>query len=117
MKIRLAAAMLASLCAVATPAFAAGQTGFIRDLYVRDSDGLILVDLFGPADFRVVHPACASQTYWVIPSETTESGKRLFATLLAALIAGEKITIYGKNTCTRWANGEDIDTVGVQGVL
>jgi hypothetical protein len=74
------------------------------------------VDLFGPSDFRVLHPACAYQPYWIIPNETTESGKRLFATLLAALVSGHKVTIQGKNTCSRWPDGEDIDTVGINGV-
>ena len=53
--------------------------------------------------------------YWIVPNETTDSGKRLFATLLAALISGHRITIHGKNTCTRWPDGEDIETVGVNG--
>ena len=117
MRVRLAAVMLASLCAgAATPAIAGSQTGFVKDLYVRDSDGLIFVDLFGPSDFRVQHPACAWRPYWIIPNETSDSGKRLFATLLAALISGHKVTIQGKDTCTRRPDGEDIDTVGVKDV-
>ena len=113
MKVRLAV-MLANLCAVAaTPAIAGTQTGLVKDVYIRDSDGLILVDLLGTA---TNHPACALQPYWIIPNETTDSGKRLFATLLAALISGHKITIHGKNTCSRWRDGEDIDTVGVKDV-
>ena len=117
MRVRLAAVLLASLCALAVrPAIAGTQTGFVKDLYVRDSDGLILVDLFGSVDFGDRHPACGWQRYWIVPNETTNSGKRLFATLLAALISGHKITIHGKNTCGRWRDGEDIDTVGVKDV-
>ena len=110
MKVRLAV-MLASLCAVAaTPAIAGTQTGLVKDVYIRDSDGLILVDVFGTA---TNHPACALQTYWIIPNETTDSGKRLYAMLLSAQLAGRSVTIQGKDTCTRWPDGEDIDVVGV----
>ena len=114
MKVRLAALMLASLCAVAvTPAIAGKQSGFVKDLSVRDSDGLIQVNLFGNVDFGDQHPACGYRSYWIVPNETTESGKRLFTTLLAALLSGHKITVQGKKTCTRWSDGEDIESVDV----
>lgn len=113
MKVRPAAMVLASLCAVAvTPAIAAKQSGFVKDLYIRDSDGLIFVDLFGSVDFLDPHP-CGTQSSWIVPNEATDSGKRLFATLLAALISGHKITIQGKNTCSRSSTGEDIESVDV----
>ena len=112
------ALLLASMCAVAvSPATAGTQTGFIKSIYVRDSDGLILVNLFMDETYFPNHPACGWQTYWVVPNETTASGKRLFATLLAAQISGRHVTILGKNTCSRWGDGEDIDTVGVNGVV
>jgi len=113
MKIRPAAMMLASLCAATvTPAIAAKHTGFVQNLYVRDSDGLISVDLTGGSDFLDTHP-CGTRYTWVVPDETTDSGKRFFATLLAALISGNKITIQGKSTCTRSSEGEDIESVDV----
>lgn len=110
MKVR-QAAMLASLCVIgAMQAIAGSQTGLVKDVYIRDSDGLILVDLQGIATLK---PACALRSYWIVPNEKTDSGKRLYTMLLAAQLAGRPVTINGKNTCTRWGDGEDIDTVGL----
>ena len=108
--------MLASCYALALPAMAGTEIGTVKDLFVRDSDGLIWVDLtqvpgsggpFGPE-----RAACAvTRTYWMIPNETTDTGKRLFAMLLAAQLGGRVVTIHGKGTCNRWPDGEDIETV------
>lgn len=107
----LQAVMFASLCGVAAAQAIAGtQSGLVKDVYIRDSDGLILVDLVGTATLK---PACALRSYWIVPNEKTDSGKRLYTMLLAAQLAGRPVTIYGKNTCTRWGDGEDIDTVGL----
>ncbi len=107
------AVILASLSAVAiSPAIAGTQSGFVKDIYIRDSDGLVLVNLMGTASG---HPLCAQQTYWVLPNETSDTGKRLYSMLLAAQLSSRIVTIIGKDTCSRWADGEDIDTVGVSG--
>ena len=107
------ALMLASCCAIGvSPAIAGTQAGYIKDIYIRDSDGLILVDLFGTASG---HPVCAQQPYWIIPNESSETGKRLLALLLAAQLSSRYITIQGKDTCSRWGDGEDIETVGMAG--
>ena len=99
------------LALVTLPAMAAGtQTGTVVNLFVRDSDGLIWVDVSGTASG---HPSCATATYWIIPSETTDTGKTLYATLLAAKLSGHSVTITGKNSCTRWFDGEDIEVVDV----
>ena len=101
--------MLASCCAFALPATAGTQVGTVKDIFVRDSDGLIWVDLNGTASDRAL---CAQvTTYWMIPNETTDTGKRLYAMLLSAQLAGRVVTIHGKNTCDRWLDGEDIETV------
>lgn len=116
MKVRLAV-ILTSLGAVGTaPAFAGVETGFIKDLSVRDPDGLIQVSLVLPYSWPGNHPPCAVRPYWVVADETSEAGKRLFATLLAAQVAGHKVTIRGKNTCSRLPDGEDIEDVNVIGV-
>ena len=107
------ALMLASCCAVAvSPAIAGTQSGFVKSIYVRDSDGLILVDIEGTASG---HPVCAQQTYWIIPNETSDTGKRLLALLLSAQLSYRVVSITGKDTCSRWADGEDIETVGLNG--
>jgi len=101
--------MLASCFLALSPAMAGSQYGTVTQIFVRDSDGLLYVVLSGSASGRA---ACASgTTYWMIPNETTDTGKRLYATLLAAEIAGRPVQIYGKNTCNRWVDGEDIDRI------
>ena len=106
------ALVLASLCVfTAAPAIAGEQFGTVNVLNVRDSDGLLWVSLTGTPSDR---PLCAANTtYWVIPDEKTDTGKRLYATLLAANIAGRAITIHGSNSCSRWPDGEDIDFIEV----
>jgi hypothetical protein len=51
----------------------------------------------------------------VLPNETSDTGQRLFSMLLAAQTSGHVVTIIGKDTCARWPDGEDIDTVGING--
>jgi hypothetical protein len=111
MKARLAL-LVGSCCAIAASQVLAGsQTGKVKDVYVRDSDGLILVDLYGTASG---HPACATQQYWIIPSESTDSGKRFLAMLIAAQLSGRTVAVRGKNTCSRWGDGEDIESIGLE---
>jgi hypothetical protein len=113
MKICLAL-MLTGLCTVATaPAIAGTDTGFVEDISVRDSDGLIVVNLLFELPRPFNHPACAVRPYWIIPDEASDSGKRLFKILLAAHVAGHRVTIRGKNTCSRVPDGEDIEDVNV----
>jgi hypothetical protein len=108
-------AILTSLIAAA-PVMAGTDTAFIKAIHVRDSDGLIWVDLISTYWPPINHPQCASQPYWIIRDESSEEGRKLFATLLAAHVAGRKVTIIGKNTCSRQPDGEDIESVGVGGV-
>lgn len=111
------AVMFASLCALATtPAIAGKDTGFVKSISVRDSDGLIFVDLLLSIPWPFNHPSCAVKSYWIIPDETSDSGKRLFKTLLAAQLSGRLVTIIGKDTCSRWPDGEDIENVGIDEV-
>ncbi|WP_102796411.1 hypothetical protein [Bowmanella denitrificans] len=52
---------------------------------------------------------CAVNThYWVIKDENSTAGKSQFSMLMAAYAAGKTVRIIGNNTCTRWADGEDI---------
>jgi hypothetical protein len=113
---RLASCLLLVLAGIAplTPqrANAGTQTGTITNLITRDSDGLVYVYLTGSASGR---PACAAGTqYWMIPNETSDSGKRMYASLLAAQMASRVVIVTGKNTCTRWGDGEDINAVQTQ---
>lgn len=65
----------------------AREPAWVASLIVRDSDGL--------------------------PNENSETGKKLYSMLLAARLAGRPVNIVGKNTCVRWGDGEDIQSVSI----
>lgn len=106
MKTSIAAIALTVLSSTAS----AGEVlGVVTTLLVRDSDGLVYVHLSGTPTGR---PACAANTsYWMIPNENSEAGKKLYALLLGAKLAQQQVRIVGKTTCVRWGDGEDIDYV------
>jgi len=99
--------VLAAPGIVNVPHASAGEvTGLVTDVLVRDSDGLVYVLVAGTGTNR---PACAATTsYWMIPNENSEAGKKLYALLLAAKVSGMRVQVIGKNTCLRWGDGEDI---------
>ena len=105
---RSALVFVIALC-VSVTAAASSQTGKIKRLYVRASDGLtyFTMDSATPSD----KPSCATHSYWMIKDENSEVGKKQYAMLLAAHAAGRKILIYGSDKCTRWRDGEDVDSV------
>jgi hypothetical protein len=89
------------------PAMAGNAMGLVSDLTVRDSDGLIYVRMSTAPSGR---PTCAAgTTYFMVRNENSETGKKLYALLLAAKLTGQTVTIVGANTCNRWGDGEDID--------
>lgn len=103
--------MLLPLClCLPVCAFAGGSvSGTVASVLVRQSDGLTYVYINGTAAGK---PACAVNSYWMISAENSDAGKRLYALLLSAQLAGMTVTISGAGTCTRWSDGEDI--LGVQ---
>lgn len=101
---------LATLCWSPT-SFAGVQTGVITQIMVRASDDLHYFYMSNEATGR---PACGTGTYWMIRDENSATGKHKFAMLLAAYAAGSQVTITGTDTCTRWANGEDVNMVRVR---
>jgi hypothetical protein len=107
----LSIAFLLSL-AMTSLAIAGGtQTGKITFLTIRGSDGLVLIELAGsPAN----KPGCALYTYWILKDETSLTGKQQLALLTAAKVAGQTVAISGTGSCTRWHDGEDIDTIQLQ---
>lgn len=89
---------------------AGSQTGKISTLYARASDNLHLVSLTG-GTAKIDSPACATRDYWLIRDENSVAGKSQFSQLLAAKMAGKTVTISGLNSCIRWGDGEDINTI------
>ena len=98
--------LLASL--VVHVCFAGQQTGVVASLVKRNSDGLLYFYISGSAPGK---PACATQSYWIIKDENSNSGKQILALLMMARSTGQAITVQGSNTCTRWGDGEDVDSV------
>ena len=98
------------LSLLATPAWCGSQTGQVTQVFVRERDGLVYFTMSGQHDNR---PACATQQYWIVKNENSEAGKRQLALLLAARSTGAVVTVSGSNTCVRWHDGEDADTVSI----
>lgn len=104
------ACLLAIVTAQLIPSAEAGQqTGTIDVLFVRQSDGLVYVQLSGTATSRAW---CGRNSiYWMIKNENSDAGKRQYAALVAARLAASQITIRGTGDCFRWGDAEDIDEV------
>lgn len=112
MSIRRIAFSLMATVSICAAASAGEAVGIVTKLLVRDSDGLIYVHLGTAPASRA---ACAANTsYWMIPNENSETGKKLYALLLGAKLAEQTVHIVGKNTCVRWGDGEDINYVNLQ---
>ncbi len=91
--------------------FAGNQTGTIEALHVRAADGLVYFTLKGGA--KGGSPACATISYWMVKDENSAAGKRQYALLLAAHLAGRPIIVAGADTCTRWSDGEDVNIISL----
>ena len=91
-----------------TSAWCGSQSGQVTQIFVRDSDGLAYFTMSGE---HVNRPACATEQYWIIKNENSDVGKRQLAVLLAARSSGTAITVWGANTCVRWHDGEDANTI------
>lgn len=107
---RFASILLASFT-IASSAYAGEVTGKIRTLTVRASDGLQFLTIDGPL---AGSPPCATTPYFIIRNEASDTGKSQFAMLLSAQMSGKSVAIKGMNTCSKWADGEDIDSVTIQ---
>ncbi|MEL4391894.1 hypothetical protein [Shewanella algae] len=90
--------------------FAGEQSGKVETLYARASDNLHLVTLY-KGNAKSNSPACATSNYWLIKDENSAAGKSQFSQLLSAKMAGKTVFIKGTNTCSRWGDGEDINTI------
>lgn len=97
-------------CSKDAGAFVSSQTGQVSKLFIRSSDGLIYFFLSGPLSTPA---ACATGGYWMIKDENSPTGKRQFALLIAARLAGTPVTVTGTGGCTRWNDGEDVDLITI----
>lgn len=89
---------------------ASNQAGKIVYLTIRASDGLIYFELDSP---RGTRPTCATYNYFMLKSESSNTGKQQYAMLLSAKIAGKTIEVSGSHQCDRWHDGEDVEAIRV----
>jgi hypothetical protein len=109
MRARVSLSLAICLLLASTVGNAGSVTGTVSEVIARASDGLTYVYMNGTSSGR---PACAANTsYWMIMSESSDVGKKQYAMLLAAKAGGIQLTIQGNNTCSRWADGEDISYI------
>lgn len=108
--VALVAVLVAGTLAPAQPAVAGEVTGTIEYVIVRQSDGLIY---FGVSGVPTAKPACAIGSYWMVKDENSNAGKQILAMLLSANAAGQRVRVWGANTCTRWPDGEDVGALQV----
>jgi hypothetical protein len=87
------------------------QGGTVNTIFVRASDGLIYFTLNGEA--KIDSPSCAQRSYWMIKDENSNAGKQQYQILLAAQASGTLLLVNGLNTCTRWVDGEDVDSISI----
>ena len=112
-----------ALISCAPLAEASTEYGMVNWVSIRASDGLIYFSLTSannpilfPPPSRTPRPACATQGYWVIRSESSAVGQMQYDALLRAKAGSVPVIVYGAATCTRWPDGEDAETVQVGGI-
>lgn len=87
------------------------QSGKVQELIVRGSDGLHYFWLQGTSSGK---PVCAKNSYWMIRDENSSAGKAQLSILLSAQAQQKSIRVVGTGSCTRWADGEDVDYISIQ---
>ncbi|MES2288742.1 MAG: hypothetical protein V4530_03315 [Pseudomonadota bacterium] len=90
-------------------AFAGEVIGTVSTLNARASDNLHLVTLNGT--YSGTSPSCATHNYMMIKDENSTAGKSQYAMLMSAWLAGKSVRVIGAGTCTRWSDGEDIESI------
>ncbi|ENU59643.1 MAG: hypothetical protein L0G39_10475 [Chryseobacterium sp.] len=104
--------LLVSQLVFAGNVLASTYIGKVKAINVRDETGLIWVYISGERTGN--RPNCATNWYMVIKNENSPTGKRQLAMLMMAIATNKTVAIPGAETCTRWADGEDISIVGVE---
>jgi hypothetical protein len=91
--------------------YAGSQTGTVNYIIVRASDGLVYFLLKGGA--LDSQPACATHGYWMIKDENSNAGKQQYSMILAAHASGKTVKVTGMNSCSRWGDGEDVNSIQI----
>lgn len=95
-----------------TVTHAGTQTGQVKFVNVRASDGLITFGIVGGT--KTSAQSCnATDQYWAIRNEDSNAGKQQYAMLMSAQASGKVVNISGLNTCDRWSGVEDVDYIQI----
>jgi hypothetical protein len=97
---------------ISTNIYAGTQLGTVDYIIVRASDGLVYFTLKGGD--QAGKPSCATHGYWMIKDENSTSGKLQYSMVLSAHASGKVIKVTGMNTCTRWGDGEDVNSIQIK---
>ena len=97
------------LMMLSTYASAGTQIGTVQYVIVRASDGLTYFTLANSVHTQ--KPDCATADYWIIKDENSTAGKSQYAMILSAQASGKTVKITGMNTCSRWRDGEDANSL------
>jgi hypothetical protein len=103
--------ILFTLSALSCFTFAGEQTGTVKDVRVRATDGL---HWFYVEGVETNKPECSSEAgRWMIKDENSTAGKSQMSILLTAFASGAQVKVYGTGTCDRWSSGEDVNSIHI----
>jgi hypothetical protein len=94
----------------ATPGEAQNAT-LLRMQISRGFGNFVFIHL---ATTPTVRAACATNAFWHFTlSLSDEAGKNMYAQLLVAYAAGQRVHIGGTDTCSEYGNSESVDSVSL----
>jgi hypothetical protein len=76
-----------------------------------EAPGVAIVTVSGPTSGT--WPACASLQRYAV-NASTAAGQAIYAAILSAKMAGQKITVTGAGNCSIWGDSETIATMSVE---
>jgi hypothetical protein len=89
--------------------FAGNTTGKIHTVWVHYYNDFVLFSLESTQPSLA---ACAVTGRYVV-STSTQQGKNILSTVLAAKAAGQTVSVMGKNTCTTHGDAEDVFAISI----
>lgn len=89
--------------------FAGNTTGKINTIWVHYYNDFVLFSL----DSSQPNLAVCAVTGRYVVSTSTQQGRNVLSTILAAKAAGQLVTVMGKNTCTTHGDSEDVFAISI----
>ena len=101
--------LFAILLALSPSVFAGNTTGKIHTVWVHNYNDFVLFSL---ESTQPSFTTCAVTGRYVV-STSTQQGKNILSTVLAAKAAGQTVSVMGKNTCTTHGDAEDVFAISI----